>query len=115
MERVKVESDGACDFCGRQEPTRTYDAGQEVPLAAFMESGPKLGPTMCYSRTWLSCEKCGELIDGGDWSGLLAMVLEMPWLEGAKPPRNEEERELMRRALGAVYGKLEQLGLKRVQ
>ena len=47
-----------CDFCSQRLATRHYDAGQDILVRMFVESGPEVGPAHNYTRVWAACERC---------------------------------------------------------
>ena len=69
-----------CDFCSQRLATRHYDAGQDILVRMFVESGPEVGPAHNYTRVWAACERCSEFIDRGDIAGLKALVFSL-WNE----------------------------------
>ncbi len=77
--KFQIGKDGSvnaqCDFCSMHPATRQYDAGAEVIMQAFIESGPEIGPTHVYSCVWSSCERCGEYLDNEDMEGLKQLVI----------------------------------------
>ena len=70
-----------CDFCYAKNPTRAYDAGSEIRLRVFVESGPQVGPCQVFDRLWAACERCGDLIDRGWIDKLRDLVFKLHKLE----------------------------------
>jgi len=65
-----------CDFCNAPCPARTYRTADRstVRVRAFVESGPLLQEQR-FNPEREACERCGKLIDAGDWDGLATQVM----------------------------------------
>jgi hypothetical protein len=99
-----------CDFCNAPCPARTYRTadGSTVRVRAFMESGPLLQEHQ-FTPEWEACGRCGNLIDAGDWEGLVARVMQS--LADLGVPASEPVKEWLQ----STYGELRAAGMKRVR
>ena len=106
-----------CDFCSQQFATRQYDAGDDIVMRIFVESGPEVGPAHNYTRIWAACERCSTYIDRGDIIGLKALVIEL-W--NKHPDFKEmmadpDGRALAQQMLDSVYDNLATKTMVRVK
>lgn len=101
-----------CDFCSAMYPTRTYDAGGEIRLRAFVESGPQMGPAHHFTRLWAACDECGDLIDLGDLYALEQRALQDINSIWKGTP---EFVEVVNQAIAGLYSELRNHPLVRVK
>ena len=106
-----------CDFCSQRLATRHYDAGQDILVRVFVESGPEVGPAHNYTRVWAACERCSEFIARGDIAGLKALVFSL-WNESPEfvaLMADPDGRALAKQMLDTVYDTLATTTMVRVK
>lgn len=96
-----------CDVCNALDPKFDYDTGKDIVLEAWIESGPKLTPSMVFSRLWALCDQCSAFVERKDFTGLRDRGLAIACTVWPSEAARQEQRKMM----VEVYRTMERCGM----